>query len=747
MRKQFSILILLVGFVLFLSTECLVAEMAAEKSKSATRTLNDPVVSDTDKDNTISAILKPGDGASESVEIAAETENKDEDIIKEKNEKINPDKREIALVTEKPEDETLEEKQHDQNDEDIVLTDQTGIENLSNLEVFLPTDFYFSIYTTEKIFVLASLRTSESSDINLLDQMDMGSYLDDDPETPITENSDESLVTLDDEDTGIDVEATAEEGVKETNLSMLEDESLEKELDNLLNDAISHENTDKKEPVLVNPLIEVKKDATDLALGREDSVESEEEVIEILEKGSKTIVQFGFEKTDILDAMIFDLIRSMQYDEIADFVSINPDEIIIDAYAELGALGTEKSNRVPEITVYQNKKVRAFIKMYTHRKRYVLIKAVERYAIYKNMIHRIFREHGVPLNLAYLAIVESNLNPKARSSANALGLWQFMSYTGKAFGLERSWWHDDRYDAEKSTVAAAKYLKRLNRQFKGNWELALAAYNSGSGTVRRAIRKNIKRKKPTDFWSLKLPRETRGYVPAFYAVATIFQDLDKYGFKPVPTLVDEVEKKHLAVAGGISLKDVAGVLKLDLPELKKLNPSLRSGGLSPATYETFQIAIPVKTNISFAQITKLNKLSLHPYDSWKTHIVRRGESLWSISMKYRVPMRKIVQFNRFKRKNLINIGQKLMLPIPKSWKPPVIRSKIEIVKDKLDKLPGLTLVYTIKKGDSLWKISTMFQIPVSTIKRWNRPILHRRFLKVGSDIVLKLPIPVTASST
>jgi len=615
-----------------------------------------------------------------------------------------------------------------------------------NPEVFLPSHFYFSLYTGEKVFVFASLRSNEISEMSQTDPINMGLYLDDDPDTPITENSDESLASLEEEE--VVEEDELPEGVsKEVSLSVLEDDSLPKEEANDLNANISLDNDDsetEKKPALKSQTV---KDATDLALGREDSLKTEKDISESKQKAEKTVVQFSFEKTDILATLIFDLTREIQLGEPKGYVSISPEIKIKEAYADLGALGTAKGTLVPQISVYQNKKVRAFIKMYTHRKRYVLVNAVKRYANYKNMIHRIFIEYGVPLNLAYLAIVESNLNPKARSTANALGLWQFMSYTGKVFGLERSWWHDDRYDAEKSTVAAARYLKRLNRQFKGDWELALAAYNSGSGTVRKAIRRNKRLGKPTDFWSLKLPRETRGYVPAFYAVATIFQDLDKYGFKPIPTLVDEVEKKHLAVAGGIALKDVANVLKLDLSELTNLNPSLKSGGLSPATYETFQIAIPVKTNISLAQITKLNTLSLHPHDSWKTHVVRGGESLWSISMKYRVPVRKIIQFNRFKRRNLINIGQRLMLPIPKNWKPPVIRPKIEIVKDKLDKLPGLTMVYTIKKGDSLWKIATMFQIPLSKIKKWNRLILRKRFLKVGSDIVLKLPIPETAAST
>ncbi|MBT4091399.1 MAG: lytic transglycosylase domain-containing protein, partial [Deltaproteobacteria bacterium] len=218
---------------------------------------------------------------------------------------------------------------------------------------------------------------------------------------------------------------------------------------------------------------------------------------------------------------------------------------------------------VPNIPLYRNKKINAFINMYTRRKRAIFKQAINRSGKYMKMIHRIFREYELPYNLAYLAVVESNFNPFARSRANAVGMWQFMSYTGKVFDLQRSWWHDDRFDPEKSTVAAAKYLKRLHRMFKGDWELALAAYNSGSGTVRRAIRRAKRQGKPTDFWSLKLPRETRGYVPAFYAVVTIFNDLESYGFTEKTILLDEVSKQPLEVAGGISLKQIAKALSVE----------------------------------------------------------------------------------------------------------------------------------------------------------------------------------------
>jgi soluble lytic murein transglycosylase-like protein/LysM repeat protein len=394
---------------------------------------------------------------------------------------------------------------------------------------------------------------------------------------------------------------------------------------------------------------------------------------------------------------------------------------------------------IPDIELYTNRRIKGFIRIYTSSKRYVFVKAIERSATYLMMIHRIFKEYGLPPNLAYLAVVESNFNPDARSSANAVGLWQFMSYTGKSFGLARSWWHDERYDPEKSTVAAAKYLKHLHKRFKGNWELAMAAYNSGSGTVRRAIRKAKRAGKPTDYWSLKLPRETRGYVPAFYAVATIFKDLEKYGFEPLPQLMDLPPKRAVVVAGGVPLKQISEVLKIDSQTIRLYNPSIRLGGLTPAVKETFTISLPAETQISPEQMTALENLKEQRYKSWKYHTVRPGESLWSISRNYRIPIQKIERFNRFRRKNLLRIGQKLILPVPNDYSPPVVYSKTGIIKKALDKLPGITWVHTVKKGDTLWRISQIYKVPLAKLKHWNRIALRKRVLSIGSEIVLKLP--------
>ena len=308
------------------------------------------------------------------------------------------------------------------------------------------------------------------------------------------------------------------------------------------------------------------------------------------------------------------------------------------------------SFNVPDIPIYTNKKINGLIRLYTKRKIKVLKRAIERSAKYLGMMQRIFHEYRLPKNLVYLAIVESNLNPKARSRANALGIWQFMRHTGRVYNLNQSWWHEDRYDPVKSTHAAAKYLTSLHRQFKGDWELALAAYNSGAGRVRGAQKKAKRLKKSTQYWNLDLPRETRGYVPAFYAVANLFSDLNKFGFEPVAQLEEEQKTQSLQVPGGVSLSEIAGIFKLDYSEFNEMNPGLIKG-MTPATLATYAINIPAGINIQSEALEKINQLKKFRQKFWKHHKVRQGDTLWGISRKYGIPISKIKAFNQFRRKN------------------------------------------------------------------------------------------------
>jgi len=408
----------------------------------------------------------------------------------------------------------------------------------------------------------------------------------------------------------------------------------------------------------------------------------------------------------------------------------------------------KSSFKVPDIPVYTNRKINGLIHLYTKRKVKVLKRAIERSATYLGMMRRIFREYHLPENLVYLSIVESNLNSKARSSANALGIWQFMRQTGRIFNLNQSWWHEDRYDPVKSTHAAARYLTNLHRQFEGDWELALAAYNSGSGRVRKAQRKAKRLKKNPIYWNLDLPRETRGYVPAFYAVANLFSDLEKYGFETVAALEKEQITQSLEVPGGISLSKIAGILNIGYQDFKKLNPSLIKG-MTPATLTTYAIKIPATMNIENEQLEKIDLLKQFRQKFWKHHKVKKGDTLWAISRNYRIPISKIKAFNQFRRKNLLRIGQKIMLPVPNEWKSNQTEKatipNLKKAKETLDKIPGVTYVHEVEKGDTLWKIAQRFNVSIRSIKTWNRGSLTNRILQIGTKLFIKMPVNIVKS--
>jgi len=410
----------------------------------------------------------------------------------------------------------------------------------------------------------------------------------------------------------------------------------------------------------------------------------------------------------------------------AELEAAERDAEIVQELLELrGESDGEPSKKSQYISLYSNTKIERFIQMYTNRKRDAFGKAIERSAVYMPMIDRIFEQYDLPPNLAYLAVVESNFNPRARSHANAVGLWQFMRYTGRHFDLDNSWWHDDRYDPEKSTIAAAKYLTQLYKQF-GQWELALASYNAGGGRVRREIRKARRAHRDTDYWSLKLPRETRGYVPSFYAVNILFENLESYGFDPSPEWRGMPKRDFLDVPGGVSLNQIASAIQVERKVLKELNPNIPRG-LTPANVENFQIAVPYNLDYDPESIKSLEQ---NRKRFWKYHRVRRGDNLWSISRKYGIPLHEMVAFNNLNRRKLLRIGQKILLPVAEDYKFAAHRPK------PFSKKKGFTY-HRVREGETLWSISMRYNVTLRAIKRWNRKLARKRHLKVGSVVAVK----------
>lgn len=331
--------------------------------------------------------------------------------------------------------------------------------------------------------------------------------------------------------------------------------------------------------------------------------------------------------------------------------------------------------RLKPVVPEQNERVDKWIAHYTGRGRDRFQIWLGRSGNYMDLLTRNLRAEGVPEELANLVFVESGFNMQAKSVARAVGPWQFIRGTAKLFGLEMTAYKDERRDPELATRAAARYLRRLYEMFDGSWPLALAAYNSGEGTVQRAIR----RQKTTDFWSLKLPRETREYVPQFMAAMAIASDPERYGFQVPENSPWKVD--HVLVKGPVDLKLVSKVTEVPLEELERLNPMIvrhRAPGHKDGTTlrvphgEGDEIQALLDTQYEPKPLTKSelrSAASAHRLDLKKSYrrgrhrsgsiVVRRGDTLSEIAARYGTSPTRLARLNGLPKAAHIRAGQRL----------------------------------------------------------------------------------------
>ena len=277
---------------------------------------------------------------------------------------------------------------------------------------------------------------------------------------------------------------------------------------------------------------------------------------------------------------------------------------------------------------------------------------------YFPMIEQIFEEEGVPEELKYLAMIESGLNPRARSWASAVGMWQFIAATGRAYDLNVNAWVDDRMDPELATRAAAKHLKDLYRMYDENWQIALAGYNCSPRCIRRAMRNSGK--SDPSFWDIYpyLPRETRNYIPTYIATSLIASNPEAYNLERGAT-GPEYSYHVVPVTGMLSLSDIASMAATDVATIKALNPNLRRDTLPP-TVGAFYLRVPVGSYDSFvASYEAMPESSKRPSGEY---IVRRGDTLSGIGQQFGVSVALIMQKNGLRTTN-IRIGQRLVVPI------------------------------------------------------------------------------------
>ncbi len=311
-----------------------------------------------------------------------------------------------------------------------------------------------------------------------------------------------------------------------------------------------------------------------------------------------------------------------------------------------------------EFPMTMNRLVESSMQFLLRERRETLQIWLQRADTYFPMIEQIFEEEGVPDELKYLAMIESGLNPRARSWASAVGMWQFIAATGRAYDLNVNAWVDDRMDPELATRAAAKHLKDLYRMYDEDWQIALSGYNCSPRCIRRAMRRSGV-EEPT-FWDIYpyLPRETRNYIPTYIATSLIASNPEAYGLER-GAVGPEYTYHVVPVTGMLSLSDVATMAGTDVATIKALNPNLRRDTLPP-TVGAFYLRVPIGSYDSFvASYEALPESAKRPSGEY---IVRRGDTLSGIGQQFGVSVAMIMQKNGLRTTN-IRIGQRLVVPI------------------------------------------------------------------------------------
>ena len=374
---------------------------------------------------------------------------------------------------------------------------------------------------------------------------------------------------------------------------------------------------------------------------------------------------------------------------------------------------TVVDDRDGHIPLVRTKQVDQYINYFQTKGRKQFQIWLNRYEKYKNMILPILAEHEMPEEFIYLAMIESGLNPKAYSKANASGMWQFIYSTGKKYGLSRDWYRDERRDPVKATHAACKYLKDLYKLFD-NWYLTLAAYNCGEGRVLRASKLH----QTYDFWQMhSLPRETRNYLPYFLSAAIIARTPEEYGFK-IPKNVEPYQYEIISLEKSADIAVLARVAGIKPNLLRKYNPELRQS--ATPTEPGYQLKIPYGIKNRFTEAWNAIPEEERFAPQFVVHRVRYGESLWTISKKYNVSIHDLAAVNKIRNRNKVRVGQKLNVPLKggKVWG-----------NSDNGGPPGFSKrTYRVKRGDTLGQIAEKFGTRASKIRRWNN-------LKYGSHLI------------
>lgn len=408
-----------------------------------------------------------------------------------------------------------------------------------------------------------------------------------------------------------------------------------------------------------------------------------------------------------------------------------------------------------EVPLEFNEKVKNFVEYFTIRNRSYSQKIIQRADLYFPIFDYYLAKHEIPNELKYLSIVESGLNPFAVSRAGAVGLWQFMPGTGRDFKLKQNWYIDERVDPHEATEKACIYLKRLYGMFD-DWTLALAAYNSGPGNVRKAIRRAGGK---GSFWDVyrHLPRETRSYVPQYVAVTYMMNFLDEHHFERPPKNYP-IEFDTVYVSGYMHLETFCQQLDICVDDMIALNPQIVRGALPEGT-KNFALRVPFERHEeilrnkkslldSAAKVGKedLERLARNEPGSTfgrekRIHRVRSGEVLGLIANRYHVRVSDLRIWNNI-RGSMIRVGQRLKIYVLPNYNSSTKKLYASASPKKKRQEPRPTLkkgskYHTVRFGDSLWDISKLYDnLSIEKLKKWNGLVSNK--IKPGQKLVVAL---------
>ncbi len=356
--------------------------------------------------------------------------------------------------------------------------------------------------------------------------------------------------------------------------------------------------------------------------------------------------------------------------------------------------------------------IRSYLDWYARNQAY-LDRVAERARPFLYDIVQEVERRAMPGEIALLPVVESAFQPFAYSAGRAAGIWQFIPATGRHYGLKQNWWYDGRRDVRAATHAALDYLQHLNTLFDGDWLLALAAYNSGEGRVQRAIRANRKKGRATDFWSLDLPKETRGYVPKLLAISTLIETPGHYGVR-LTSIPDRPQLAEVDIGSQIDLALAAELAGLSIEAIYRLNPAYNRWATAPDG--PHRLLLPIDKAEAFRH--SLAGLDTRNRVRWERHRIKPGENLSSIAHRYQTSVALLQKVNQV-RGQWIRAGDTLMIPIATKNLSHYLSEdrRKQAIQDTQRR--GNKIHHTVRRGDTWWDLSRKHGVTTNKLARWN----------------------------